>query len=108
MDFTWGKWIAIVHIPKMPRHFLNVLECKSHFVLLFEIYCSVAHLSPLFLRSGCLKAMESTEKSQVRKTFSARSRKARMLSATSTEIPPSGKAITCIYSYLLRALSDKD
>lgn len=40
--------------------------------------------------------MESTEKSQVRKTFSVRLRIARMLSATSTEIPPSGESTASV------------
>lgn len=43
------------------------------------------------LRNGCLKAMENTEKSQVRKTFSVKSKKAKMWSAISTEIQHSGR-----------------
>lgn len=64
-------------------HVLCMLECKSQFLSKF----SGTQPNSLFLRSGCLKAMESTEKYQVRKTFLARSRKAKMLSATSTKIP---------------------
>lgn len=54
---------------------------------------SVTHLFCFFVffRNGCLKAMENTEKSQVRKTFSARSKKAKRLSAISIENQHSGR-----------------
>lgn len=84
--------------------FLLCLNAIAVFLFIEIIYCAAAHLSPLFLRSGCLKDMESTEKSRARKTFSARSKKARMSSATFTEIPLSGESIAHIS---IKTLSDR-